>query len=102
MVVCHGEYWAGNVLVDRGRVSGVADWERAMLEELPLWDLAKALGSAAYHLDRYRSLPRRGPAPCATGASLGPGPAWAIRSSLPASGLRSSSKDGWPTSAGPP
>jgi aminoglycoside phosphotransferase len=25
MVVCHGDYWAGNMLVDRGRVSGVVD-----------------------------------------------------------------------------
>jgi Phosphotransferase enzyme family len=62
LVVCHGDYWAGNVLVEHGRVCGVVDWERAALDELPIWDPVKAIGSVAYHLDRYRSLPRSGPA----------------------------------------
>jgi hypothetical protein len=60
MVVAHGDYWAGNILVQRGRVTGVVDWERATVDDLPIWDPVKAVGSAAYHLDRYRSIPRRG------------------------------------------
>lgn len=59
MVVAHGDYWAGNILVARGRVSGVVDWERATVDDLPIWDPVKAVGSMAYHLDRYRSVPRR-------------------------------------------
>jgi aminoglycoside phosphotransferase len=60
LVVCHGDYWAGNIFIHDGRVCGVVDWERAAVDDLPLWDPVKAVGSAAYHLDRYRSLPRRG------------------------------------------
>jgi SAM-dependent methyltransferase len=72
LVVCHGDYWAGNVMVAGGRVRGVIDWERAALDELPLWDLVKAAGSAAYHLDRYRSLPRHGPGAIPGWRDLGP------------------------------
>jgi SAM-dependent methyltransferase len=72
LVVCHGDYWAGNVMVEEGRVRGVIDWERAALDELPLWDLVKAVGSAAYHLDRYRSLPRRGRGAIPGWGDLGP------------------------------
>jgi hypothetical protein len=102
MVVCHGDYWAGNVLVDRGRVSGVVDWERATLEELPLWDLTKAVGSAAYHLDRYRSLPRRGLGALRDWGKLGP---WTgLSDPLFAVGFGGAfvSRAGWPTSVGPP
>jgi SAM-dependent methyltransferase len=72
LVTCHGDYWAGNVLIQHGQVSGVVDWERGALDELPFWDLVKAVGSAAYHLDRYRSLARRGPAVLAGWGDLGP------------------------------
>jgi hypothetical protein len=72
LVVCHGDYWAGNIMVAGDRVRGVIDWERAALNELPLWDLVKAVGSAAYHLDRYRSLPRRGPGALPGWGDLGP------------------------------
>lgn len=72
MVVSHGDYWAGNVLVDRQRVRGVVDWERACVDDLPIWDLVKAVGSAAYHLDRYRSLPRRGAGAIPAWGDLGP------------------------------
>lgn len=72
LVVCHGDYWAGNIMVAGDRVCGVIDWERAALEELPLWDLVKAVGSAAYHLDRYRSLPRHGPGALPGWGDLGP------------------------------
>jgi hypothetical protein len=60
MVVAHGDYWAGNILVERDRVVGVVDWERATTDDLPIWDPLKAVGSTAYHLDRYRTIPRRG------------------------------------------
>jgi phosphotransferase family enzyme len=72
LVTCHGDYWAGNVLIERGQVCGVVDWERAALDELPFWDLVKAVGSAAYHLDRHRSLARRGPAVLPGWGDLGP------------------------------
>jgi SAM-dependent methyltransferase len=72
LAASHGDYWAGNLFVEDGRVSGVVDWERAALEELPLWDPVKAVGSAAYHLDRYRSMPRRGPAALPGWGDLGP------------------------------
>jgi aminoglycoside phosphotransferase/SAM-dependent methyltransferase len=72
LVVCHGDFWAGNVMAAGGKVRGVIDWERATLDDLPLWDLVKAVGSAAYHLDRYRSLPRRGPGAVPGWGDLGP------------------------------
>jgi SAM-dependent methyltransferase len=62
VVVVHGDYWAGNVLVERERVVGVVDWERSTIDDLPFWDPVKAVGSAVYHLDRYRSISKRGPA----------------------------------------
>jgi hypothetical protein len=71
-VASHGDYWAGNLFVQDGRVSGVVDWERAALDDLPVWDPVKAVGSAAYHLDRYRSVPRRGPAALPGWGDLGP------------------------------
>lgn len=71
-VVTHGDYWAGNILVDHGRVIGVVDWERATLDDLPIWDPVKAVGSAAYHLDRYRSIPRRGRGALPLWGDLGP------------------------------
>jgi hypothetical protein len=72
LVVCHGDYWAGNIFVRDGRVCGVVDWERAAVDDLPLWDPVKAVGSAAYHLDRYRSLPRRGRGALPHWGDLGP------------------------------
>ena len=72
LVVVHGDFWAGNVLVERGRVSGVVDWERASASDLPIWDPVKAVLDAAYHLDRYRSVPRRGSAGLPEWGELGP------------------------------
>jgi hypothetical protein len=72
MVVTHGDYWAGNIMVERGRVVGVVDWERATIDDLPIWDPVKAVGSAAYHLDRYRSIPRRGRGGLPMWGELGP------------------------------
>jgi phosphotransferase family enzyme len=72
LAVVHGDYWAGNVLVDGARVTGVVDWERAEVAGLPVWDPFKAVMDAAYHLDRYRDVPRRGPAAMPGWGSLGP------------------------------
>jgi hypothetical protein len=72
MVVVHGDYWAGNVLVERERVVGVVDWERSTIDDLPFWDPVKAVGSAAYHLDRYRSIPKRGAAALPEWGDMGP------------------------------
>jgi Phosphotransferase enzyme family/Methyltransferase domain len=72
MVVVHGDYWAGNALVHRGRVTGVVDWERAAIDDLPIWDPVKAVMDAAFHLDRYRSVPRRGPRGLPRWGELGP------------------------------
>ena len=32
-VLCHGDYWAGNTLWVRGRLSGTVDWDEARIEE---------------------------------------------------------------------
>jgi SAM-dependent methyltransferase len=72
LVVVHGDFWAGNVLVDRDRVAGVVDWERASFDDLPIWDLVKAVMDTAYHLDRYRAVPRRGPFGLPRWGELGP------------------------------
>jgi hypothetical protein len=69
--VAHGDLWAGNVLVEDGWISGVVDWERAGVDELPIWDPVKAVLDAAYHLDRYRSIPRRGRAALPRWGDLG-------------------------------
>ena len=37
----HGDFWPGNLLVDRGRVLGVIDWEHARLTGSPARDLAR-------------------------------------------------------------
>jgi len=72
LCVVHGDFWAGNVLVGRGRVTGVVDWERAEIEGLPFWDPFKAVMDAAYHLDRYRAIPRRGASALPRWGRLGP------------------------------
>jgi hypothetical protein len=72
MVVVHGDFWTGNVLVHRGRVTGVVDWERAAVDDLPIWDPVKAVMDTAFHLDRYRSVPRRGSRGLPRWGELGP------------------------------
>jgi aminoglycoside phosphotransferase len=57
--VVHGDYWPGNVLLRRGAISGVIDWERAEAAGSPVRDLARfAVGYSTY-LDR-RTSPHRG------------------------------------------
>jgi aminoglycoside phosphotransferase (APT) family kinase protein len=42
-VLCHGDYWPGNVLWSRGRLSGVVDWEQPRLGD-PAKDVATLRG----------------------------------------------------------
>ena len=35
--VVHGDFWPGNLMVDRGRVLGVIDWEAARPAGLVSW-----------------------------------------------------------------
>ena len=72
LVVVHGDFWAGNVLVHRGRVTGVVDWERAAVDDLPIWDPVKVVMDAAFHLDRHRSVARRGRRGLPRWGELGP------------------------------
>jgi aminoglycoside phosphotransferase (APT) family kinase protein len=48
----HGDYWFGNLLLDRGRVSGVVDWESGAVSGEPVRDLARFALSYALYLDR--------------------------------------------------
>ncbi|MER7005362.1 phosphotransferase [Dactylosporangium sp. NPDC000555] len=51
--VVHGDYWFGNLLVDRGRVVGVVDWECGRPAGEPLRDVARFAVSYALYLDRH-------------------------------------------------
>lgn len=49
----HGDFWCGNLLVDRGRVTGVVDWEAASMAGMPTRDLARFALSYSLYLDRH-------------------------------------------------
>jgi aminoglycoside phosphotransferase (APT) family kinase protein len=51
--IVHGDFWAGNLLVDQGRVLGVIDWEHACLAGSPVRDLARFATSYSLYLDRH-------------------------------------------------
>lgn len=57
--VVHGDLWFGNVLVDRGGVTGVVDWEAACLWGEPVRDLARFAIMYALYLDHGSSVARR-------------------------------------------
>jgi hypothetical protein len=50
----HGDLWAGNLLVDRGRLSGIVDWDAAHSSGVPGADLVQLVGTDAR---RRRRLP---------------------------------------------
>lgn len=50
----HGDYWMGNIFLDRHRVTGVIDWERAARRAHPFVDLYKFPTSYGLYLDRSR------------------------------------------------
>jgi hypothetical protein len=51
--VVHGDFWAGNLLLQHGRVSGVVDWEAGELAGEPLRDVVRFALSYALYLDRH-------------------------------------------------
>jgi aminoglycoside phosphotransferase (APT) family kinase protein len=57
--VVHGDFWAGNLLTERGRVLGVIDWEHARLTGSPVRDLARFATSYSLYLDRHTRQGRR-------------------------------------------
>jgi aminoglycoside phosphotransferase (APT) family kinase protein len=57
--VVHGDFWAGNLLTERGRMLGVIDWEHACLAGSPVRDLARFATSYSLYLDRHARPGRR-------------------------------------------
>ena len=57
--VVHGDFWPGNLLIERGRVLGVIDWESARLAGTPARDLARFVTSYSLYLDRHTRPGRR-------------------------------------------
>jgi Phosphotransferase enzyme family len=51
--VVHGDFWAGNLLVTAGTVTGVVDWATGELSGEPLRDVARFALSYALYLDRH-------------------------------------------------
>jgi hypothetical protein len=51
--VVHGDFWAGNVLRTDRRVTGVVDWEHAVVGGDPLRDLTRFVLSYVLYLDRH-------------------------------------------------
>lgn len=51
--VVHGDFWAGNLLVTGGRVTGVVDWAAGRLSGEPLADVARFALSYSLYLDRH-------------------------------------------------
>jgi aminoglycoside phosphotransferase (APT) family kinase protein len=50
--VVHGDYAIGNILVDRGALAGVIDWELGRLAGVPMVDVLKFAASYSSFLDR--------------------------------------------------
>lgn len=51
--VVHGDFWAGNLLISRGTVTGVVDWAAAELSGEPLRDVVRFALSYSLYLDRH-------------------------------------------------
>jgi hypothetical protein len=51
--VVHGDFWAGNLLLTGGTVTGVVDWAAGELAAEPLRDVARFALSYALYLDRH-------------------------------------------------
>ncbi|MTD55133.1 phosphotransferase family protein [Amycolatopsis pithecellobii] len=49
----HGDFWPGNLLTDRGAITGVVDWEWAGPAGNPVRDLARFALSYSDYLDRH-------------------------------------------------
>lgn len=59
LMVVHGDYWLGNILVDDDAVTGVVDWEEANGEGLPVHDVARFVVTYSLYLDRHTRPGRR-------------------------------------------
>jgi hypothetical protein len=57
--VVHGDFWAGNLLTESGRVLGVIDWEHSSPVGSPVRDLARFATSYSLYLDRHTRQGRR-------------------------------------------
>ncbi|HEY1320213.1 MAG TPA: phosphotransferase [Streptosporangiaceae bacterium] len=57
--VVHGDFWAGNLLVTSGEISGVVDWAGGELSGEPLRDVARFALSYSLYLDRHTRPGRR-------------------------------------------
>ncbi len=57
--VVHGDFWPGNLLIGRGRVLGVIDWEAARPAGPAAADLARFATSYSLYLDRHSRPGRR-------------------------------------------
>jgi aminoglycoside phosphotransferase (APT) family kinase protein len=51
--VVHGDFWAGNLLISRGAVTGVVDWAAAELSGEPLRDVVRFVFGYSLYLDRH-------------------------------------------------
>lgn len=49
----HGDFWFGNVMIHRGVVSGVVDWEAGASQGSPLRDAVRFVLSYGLYLDRH-------------------------------------------------
>lgn len=57
--IVHGDFWAGNLLMTSGAVSGVVDWAGGELSGEPLRDVARFALSYSLYLDRHTRPGRR-------------------------------------------
>lgn len=55
----HGDFWFGNIMIDRGSVSGVVDWEAGASQGSPLRDAVRFVLSYSLYLDRHTRAGRR-------------------------------------------
>ncbi|MDQ6900153.1 MAG: aminoglycoside phosphotransferase family protein [Candidatus Dormibacteraeota bacterium] len=49
----HGDFWAGNMLVDGNELSGIVDWEAGTVSGEPIRDLVRFALTYALYLDRH-------------------------------------------------
>ena len=59
--IVHGDFWCGNILATRDRVTGVVDWEAALVAGNPVRDWVRFALSYSLYLDRHTRPGRRVP-----------------------------------------
>jgi aminoglycoside phosphotransferase len=80
--VVHGDFWAGNILIRDGAVSGVVDWERWEPAGSPVRDLGRFVVGYSFYLDRRVRSGRPVPGlPGLVAGAPGGGVAYALRGS---------------------